>query len=470
MMKSVYLLYIKDSKEGSRDYSGLMQTGLLKTVPKLGLQYLHAILQQNNFSVILWDQEIENFTIESLSAEFKKNPPLFIGLYSSEKIRNAVIYFIRKIRLLNPDLNIVVGGPDYFSYESYLQAGCSFVCCGEGEKTILDIARYAQGECQRESLKGVYYRDGEKIFQTSPQPLIENLDMLPFPIRQHWDQYADFHYLGMRKPYVHMMTSRGCGHACSYCSTPYVWGKIVRRRSLDNIFAEIAYLVEQCQVKYISFKDDRFFPDLEWLRAFCRELIRRKYPLRFNCSACPADFKDNGEEKLDLLKTAGCDALIFGLQSTDKMILKSIHRNPKDVDSLSPVIRYANTIQLFTIVEFIFGLPGDTRESLESAIRYALETKPYFVQFNQLMIFKGSELYSQTKKGLATCLLNQKQIRKMILQGYLRFYLNPEILYKNFRYIIKNNPRWFMEARHVYKYPFLGAYYYFLEKRGENIL
>jgi radical SAM superfamily enzyme YgiQ (UPF0313 family) len=231
-----------------------------------------------------------------------------------------------------------------------------------------------------------------------------------------------------------------------------MWGQNVRRRSVDNILAEIDALVKEHNVCYISFKDDRFFPDLVWLRDFCNRLHDRKYDLRFNCSACPSDFKDHGEEKINLLKKAGCDALIFGLQSTNKEILKKIHRNPNEVEILKPIIKYANKVGLFTILEFIFGLPGDTYESLESNIKYALQVKPYLVQFNRLMVLRGSELYSHKEKPI--CNLTSKQIKRITLKGYLRFYLHPKILYKNIVYVLRHNPRWFFYALMLWRYPF----------------
>ena len=86
MDRQVYLLYINEETDGSLDYSGLLPTNLLKTVPKLGLQYLHAVLKQNNSPVILLDQEIEDLSLDSLIRSFKELPPLFVGIYSSERI------------------------------------------------------------------------------------------------------------------------------------------------------------------------------------------------------------------------------------------------------------------------------------------------------------------------------------------------------------------------------------------------
>lgn len=465
MEKKVYLLYINEGSEGSLDYSGLLQTNLLKIVPKLGLQYLHATLETNGFPVVIIDQEIEPLNIDSLSALFKTSPPLFIGIYSSERIQEATIKFIKNLRRFEKDIKIVVGGPDYFNYEEYLKAGCSFVCHGEGEKTIVEIAEYIMGHRTFGSIKGISYINDNTITLSDPQTPIENLDDLPFPTRNDLFKYADFHYLGMRKPYVHMMTSRGCGYTCTYCSSPFMWGKSVRRRSIDNILSEIDHLVENFKVRYISFKDDRFFPNLQWLREFCNKLYDRNYDLKFNCSACPSDFKDNGIEKINLLKKAGCDALIFGLQSTNKDILKKIHRNPNEVDILRPIIEHANKIDLFTIIEFIFGFPGDTVKSLEENIKYGLEVKPYFIQFNRLLILKGSELYSETAADKPLCELSTKQIRNIVLKGYLKFYLNPIVMLKNICYIVENNPRWFIESAKIWKYPLIIIQKMFIDKK-----
>ena len=119
MEKQVYLLYINEETDGSLDYSGLLPTNLLKTVPKLGLQYLHAVLKQNNFPVILLDQEIDKFSIDSLIRSFKDSLPLFVGIYSSERIKSATIKFIKRLRDSQKDLIIVSDdfeGMDFFAF------------------------------------------------------------------------------------------------------------------------------------------------------------------------------------------------------------------------------------------------------------------------------------------------------------------------------------------------------------------
>lgn len=112
-----------------------------------------------------------------------------------------------------------------------------FLCHGEGERTVMQIAMYLDGKLSKKELKGVTYQEQGKLVTTPPQEMIEDLDEIPFPDRSKLeiDDYHERYNFNSRKPFATILTSRGCPMSCTYCASPAFWGRKVRRRSVENV-------------------------------------------------------------------------------------------------------------------------------------------------------------------------------------------------------------------------------------------
>lgn len=414
------------------------ETGLKKT-PKLGLLYLAAVLKNKNLTCKILDQTIENFSPQRLLKLIQINNPLFVGFYSANRLKNTCINYINFIRENNSKVTIIVGGPDYFSKLDYLTTGADFVCNGEGEATISELTDYLlHKELSLNSIQGISFISDGKVITTQAREKIEDLDKIPFP---DWDiininNYSDLRIINMRKPFVTMITSRGCFGKCSFCSSPRIWGSL-RIRSAENVLSEIDYLVKKYKVRYIGFRDDVFAANPSWTQEFCAGMINRRYNLIWSCQTHPFVLKENMYEKLRLLKKAGCDLIILGLQKTEPQILKEIGRSPYEPEVIRKIVSAARKFGIFTVIEFIFGLPQETSQTIKKDIDFSINIKPNYVHFYHLITLEGTRIYDDyIMKNKKLCDLTDEQIQNYILKAMLKFYLHPLIILQAFMHIL----------------------------------
>lgn len=417
----------------------------MKLVPQLGFQYLSATLRAGGYKCRIYDQPILGFDPPKLNALLNKNPDRCVGFYTDSFLKPKVIAWIRKLRELGCKKAVLIGGPGSFGAEDYLAAGADIVVHGEGERTIIQIMEYLNGTRKKADLKGVSYTKKGGKFDAPAQDLIRDVDSIPFPFRDDYPvrMYHDFHMFPMRVPFIGVLSSRGCPHRCTFCASPAIWGRRVRQRSPENMLAEIDMLNDRYEARFLGFKDDVFAPSRRWLEEFCEGMILRNYPITFSCNIHPFSFKKRPEESVEMLARAGCRLMVSGLQSVDPAVLKNINRaesEPDDLMRLAPLIK-KNGIAL--VVEFIFGLPGDSYKSWEDANRWSRKAGPNYALYYSLSKLEGSAIGDQYKDKPVT-MFTETEIRNACARNQRRFFTSPKNIIRNIWFVIKRNPRWFL--------------------------
>lgn len=411
--------------------------------PQLGFQYLSAVLDRIGVDSVILDQSITFFTAQDLAGKVRETSADIVGFYSASALKEEVksCIFELKKRISVP---IIVGGPGSFNAQEYLEVGCDLVCHGEGEKTIIDIVDYYNGKKNKQQIKGISYMDSGTFVKNEPQELIVDLDSLPFPKRDKIsiDYYQDYYIFTAKKPYATMMASRGCPMNCTFCSSHCFWGGKYRVRSTENVLKEIDYLKDTFDIKYIAFLDDIFGLDEVWLESFCRGLLQRKYNIGWMTIVHPFSFRKSREKSLDLLKKAGCDMLSFGLQSADSEILKNIKRHPEESAELEKTIKMAKKKGFLTSISFIFGLPGETPETIKHSIDYCCKLRPTYAEFYNLEILEGSEMEQVYNIKENVCEISKEELDKWCKRAARKFYAHPCQIYDIFKIIITKNPSW----------------------------
>ena len=411
--------------------------------PALGLQYLSAVLEAKNVRTNIFDQTVERFDLDKLIEGLKGYD--LAGFYCSDAQEAKVKAYSKKIKE-TLGIPLLVGGPSTLTNTDFLDYGCDIVVHGEAEKTIEQLLEYYSGKIPLQEVRGITYKFNGKAISNKAQELIEDLDVLPFPDRCKVDvrSYYDFFLFGMRKPYAAMMTSRGCVYSCHFCVSHKIWGHRYRRRSVDNVIAEIDELAGKFKVRYISFHDDVFVTSYAWIEEFCSKLIKKPYKIKWIAVLHPFSIPRDRERILKLMKQAGCDALSFGLQSAHPEVLKGINRHPQEAQSLKEVLYLTNKLGIQTIVFYIFGLPGDTEETIQVTTDYSLNCGSTFANYFVLSILRGSELEKIYHNDLV-CSLPQERISRLATGASRRFYANPRNLIR-ISYFLSKNPGWLVRV------------------------
>ncbi|MFH1190099.1 MAG: radical SAM protein [Candidatus Omnitrophota bacterium] len=442
--KRVLLLYLSPADtsyllEESNEYD-------LQRRPKLGLLYLSAVLKQRKgIQCDIWDQTVALFSIDDVAEAVDSGRYLFAGFYSAVSMEGKVIEFIRMLReRCRTRIPLLVGGPSFPNAADFLKAGCDIVCNGEGEDTICDIADHIAGSGRLDEIKGISYMSEGRVVKNEPRPLIEDVDSIPFPDHSRMDfgKYHDYYIFTMRKPYTTMITSRGCPYNCIFCDSHGIWGRRYRARSVENVLAEIDELVKRYGVRYIAFQDDVFGVDSGWADEFCRKLKGRKYDLKWMCILHPFSFRKDPRGMLKKLKGAGCDLISMGLQSAHPEILKRLNRHPDEPEHIKRLISAARSLDMLSIVGFIFGSPGETRDTIQTSIDFVMKARPNYVKFFNMVMLPGSQLAREYGMGARLCDFSAAEIESLNRSATRRFFLDPVNLARNIGFVLKHNPAW----------------------------
>ena len=234
-----------------------------------------------------------------------------------------------------------------------------------------------------------------KINQT--RPLIEDLDILPFPDREIFDR-NDF--CKERQSQLQLIASRGCPYNCSYCSNHAIKtvypnkNKYVRFRSVDNLIREESELKARYpEIKHYAFEDDILYLNKEWYQEFSEK--HRKYVgLPFHSNLHPVLIN---EDSLYYLKRAGCTKIQIGLESGNDGIRKNILNRHMSNEEFVKSVNLAKKMgfQIFTFN--LIGIPDEKPSDILDTIKLNAMIEQDSTQVSILYPFPKTGIYNYAK-------------------------------------------------------------------------
>jgi radical SAM superfamily enzyme YgiQ (UPF0313 family) len=319
------------------------------------------------------------------------------------------------------------------------------ICIGEYDYTVSEvITRHSD----LEEVQGICYMENGCPRKTEPRPLIKDLDALPFPAWHHLNlmKYFDGSKL---YPYIDIFSGRGCPHGCIFCLWPRVMhGRNIRLRSpakvVDEIEHDIALCPQVIRGGEFFFEDDTFTLVKPNAMAICEEILYRGLKITFSVNA-RTDTAD--EELFRMLKRAGCRELLVGFESGDDGMLTRMNKKETVYDGRH-LMELARKTGLDVHGCFVLGLPGETKETMEKTIQFALELGLHTVQFSAAVPFPGTPYFDNCRdEGILKAErwdawlsageqsavveppgLNKKAIQEAVDQGLKRFYFRPRYM------------------------------------------
>ena len=319
------------------------------TRPPLGLAYLSAVLKQNGHACQLVDEQLE----PDLWRVIDGYQPEVVGFSVTTWTAPRVAAKAAALKQKYPQMVCLAGGPHATAHpEDVLAAGADIVFRGEAERTFPEV------------LKRIAANQEFERVQSSADP-VELDGLISFSPRR-----------GMFGP---IEITRGCTFACSYCQTSRIFGVRLRHRSVESVVrqAEALRSVNRKVVRLLS--PNAFSYGSEDGRQLnlgaMRELLsalRAGLPqdAKIIFAHFPSEVRPEHviPETLDLLKEfAGNDEIVIGAQSGSQRMLDSCRRS-HDVESVLRAVALARKYRYKIIVDFIFGLPGETAEDLSQTL------------------------------------------------------------------------------------------------------
>ncbi len=404
-----------------------------------GLAVIAACLEKAGVEVRVLDTSAEVLTPGQLKEFIASGNYDYIGITATTFIITDALAIARICRETSPEAKIIFGGvhPTIFPEEVLSNDFVDLVVRGEGEEAVTDLLSK-----KPEEIPGLSYKKDGKVFHNPVRPFVKDLDSLPMPA-YHLFPVEKYHpALGgyRRLPSISMITSRGCPGQCTFCYKD-MFGRTVRSRSPESLYAEILLLKKNYGIKEIVFYDDTFTVYKDRVLAFCELLIREKADISWSCMS-RIDFI-NGE-MLTAMKKAGCHQICYGVESGDETILKNI-KKPLSFKRTEEVCALTRKAGMSLRLSFMLGNPGETEASMQKTIQLALRLDPDIVQFNITTPYPGSAMFDWAKeKGYLNTYnwqdydlshmvmdlptVDRATVEKYYSMAYKKFYLRPRYI------------------------------------------
>lgn len=368
----------------------------------LGIAYIAAILRNNNFNVSIIDAAALDLNDEQLLQQLDN--PEIVGITATSNKINAALHTARLVKQYTNAL-VVLGGvhPTVLPKQTIRNISVDILVIGEGEITFLNLAKAIQNNTPLKRVRGIIFKEKNKIIGTQPQRPIENLDYLPFPAIDlfPYKLYRGYEEITRKKPATHILTTRGCPFNCNFCASKTMWGKTVRIRSPKNIVDEMQHLKNKFGYKEIFLYDDTFNIDLERAEAICDEIINRNLKISWKAQArvYPLTLK-----LLKKMKKAGCWRVYFGVESGNNEILKQTKKGIT-LEQVETAFKLCKEAKLQTAAYFMIGNLGETKETIQDTINFAKKIDPDAAIFSITTLFPGTELF---KLAIDYGIINEK--------------------------------------------------------------
>ena len=402
----------------------------------LAIRYLKKYIEQNsNEKIKIYESSINN-NIQKIIRDIVEYEPdnIFFSVY----IWNVEMVFkiTKELKKILPNKRIILGGPEVsYNPDEILEKNLEIdgILIGEGENVLLNFLTK-----DIKDVKGVYYREDNKIKFNGFEPLIENLDIIPFPYDD--EELEDVHKI------VYYESSRGCPFNCSYCMSSI--DKSVRYFSLERTKKDLKKFID-IGTRLVKFVDrtfnlnkDRYMEIWKFLLENYRENITFHFEINANI------FDD---EVLEFLKKVPRKLFQFeiGVQTTNPSTMKAINRN-NSLDRLFHNVTCINK-NIHLHLDLIAGLPFEDYETFGKSFDYVYKTKCEMIQLGFLKMLKGTQMKDEGEKYsykyldfppyeiLSNEFISYKDIcRLKDIEEVLDFYYNSQKFLKSVDFVVEN--------------------------------
>ena len=357
-MKKVLLIAPKHSK-------GTIHYYLLP----MGLAYIAAVLREIAVDVKFLDFESDVFAPKKLITLLDNWLPDYIGLSVHAICAEHAHTLALEIRRRNKNIILVAGGihpschPQYFLKHNLFD----YVIRGDGE---IPFRQLVLGE-PLDHIKGLCYQKQNSLCFVDNGVNYEpkNLEILPLPdyqtipLKRYHPPISFF----IKFPAYPLLASRGCGAACTFC-TSYDFNKQHRLRSPEQVIYEIKRAVKDYKAKEIIFLDPTFTYNMSHAETLCQALIKKQLPVVWYCGT---SIDKLNTDLLDQMKAAGCVRIGLGIETADAQLLNKI-KKPYNLKNVLPILEHCDRLGFFIQLNYMYGLPGETKETLKENLKMAL--------------------------------------------------------------------------------------------------
>ena len=292
------------------------------------------------------------------------------------------------VRAQLPDIMIVVGGFSCYNADVGLRAfpECDYMCIGEADLTAGPLLEALAGGERPFNQPGVLSRFDTPEYTYIPAPMIHNLDQIEFPKYEWCDLsvYRNFNDYQLTP----IIASRGCRWSrCTFCAERFYW----RIRTKENFVDELEWLVGQgCHLFMFNESDLGGMP--ERVMEICDEIIRRGLHRKVKLTGQLRVNRKQNRAFFEKLREANFVALRFGIDAFSERTLR-LQMKGYTTDMITQNLKDCWEVGIFTEVNWVIGVPGETDQDVEEGIDLILKNRKYIgrlANINPLILVNGS--------------------------------------------------------------------------------
>ena len=403
-------------------------------IEDLTVMYMAAVLEKAGHNIDYYEFRADQFTTRSIS---KSDILMVHSVYLSadydiqlgKKIKDRPVFFFGPSPSLNP--------------EKFISKNNHYVIRGETEHVLIDAINHP------EKTNSISYFSNKKIIHNKSAGIIENLDLIPFPLRQNNHKKHYNPKLNYKNSTI-VLSSRGCANRCYFCVPNSIswareieWKRFhsgkppVKARSAKNVITEIK-LLSNLGYEEFSFIDDQFIFGKDRILEICLGIKK----LKMNYGILARSDRLLDETIVKALYLSGCRYVDIGVESFNQNILDDIKKDLK-TEAIYKSIKLLNKYQIKPKLNIMFGTSSKENDriinqtinkSLSLPVKYCMYSiaTPFAgTEFNKIAERKGWLKKKQNKQKIDYISyphLSNKRLHQIYKKAYCKFYLRPKVL------------------------------------------
>lgn len=375
-------------------HSGVVETA--GRWPNVGLVYVAGALKDAGYEPIYYDAMARGHDFDRIAKEIQRVGPDVVMTTAYTSSTPDAVATLKLAKRLDPDVVTVIGGVHpTFMYEELLAEhpdAVDIVARGEGEITSAQILDAMNGKRRLADVKGVAFRDGERIVATPPRPMCADLDSF----NPAWDvvRWQDYVFYPLPDAALAVVSSsRGCDEACAFCSQQKFWQRSWRGRRPERVVDELAMLKDRFGVEVMMFADETPTLDRERWERILDLLIERDLGLHLLMETRADDIVRDAAI-IDKYRAAGVRHVYVGVEAVDQAALDRFKKN-LDVNLSKRAIDLIKGADMISETSLVLGMPEETPASIRRTLELAKHYDPDLAFFLTIAPWPYADIYDE---------------------------------------------------------------------------
>lgn len=348
-----------------------------------------AIIEKYNYKFKIININLGFKDIEDIVKQLHFYNCHIIGITTNANNIWNVKNFCKKIKSINKDLIIILGGPQVtFEDEvKLLDIDCDVIIKHDGEYKLISLLDfYIKKIGDLKTIEGIIYKADNQVFKNAVGKMWIDVNDLPTPKydivkdEKYWliptkvsRDERDIFFQEVKRLNSFFMTSRGCPYNCIFCVEGILKSNY-RERKPELVQKDLEHFIEIFNPKVIALSDSTFTSSKKKVIEICNifRSIRKKHNIVWYAEGRVNILHDN-LQLLQIMKDSGMAYLQIGIETGSEKIMETINKQISKKQILSVAKKVGDIGGIMLYGNIIIGLPNETEQTIHESISFVKE-------------------------------------------------------------------------------------------------